>query len=366
MKWLVGVLLEMMLLSGLSVTAQGELVTVTMSAEYDIGFECPVASTLDETSTVLWVLMEPCLTPGHRLLGFKVADGTPVNSEGGDYVESLTDLEDAWITWWKNPFAFTAPDTVEIIYAEPENYDTRNLRLNLSSGETSSGDVVMDYATIEGLIPGFDQYPEETVYSLDHALAAVANISSYHIIDLTSGTEVLRIDLETETYATQLSFSADNQRIYLATYKNPDDYDDFSATLQILSLPDGDVLQSLDVPSAILTVSPDEQYATAEVGSSDSTTSTLFVVHLPSGSISEGLSLYEEPSKVMSCANRESDLSDVDFTNDGRLRLTGISWLPDSSGFVTSHSYRGIGAGGGAPCVFDHSRMRIYRVEGGG
>jgi hypothetical protein len=124
-------------------------------------------------------------------------------------------------------------------------------------------------------------------------------------------------------------------------------------------LPDGDVLNTYDVPSPFLHVSPDEKYAVAEVDNGDE----FVLVELATGGISEPVRINEGQSKVTACVNDGRDVSDVDFTTSGRLPLRDLEWLPDSSGFLSIHPYGGEGVGGGAPCFFNNSRLRSYTVQ---
>src|SRR5215216_31633 len=70
--------------------AQGDGLNLIETAEYDIGVECPVASTLDAAGTTLWVLMNNCGQRNFVLRAYNVADGSQVNED--DYADVLMSL----------------------------------------------------------------------------------------------------------------------------------------------------------------------------------------------------------------------------------------------------------------------------------
>ncbi len=63
-----------------AVVAQDQAPILTQTAEYNLGFDCPVATTLDPTGATLWVLMDNCFQSGFKLRAYNVADGTPLSS----------------------------------------------------------------------------------------------------------------------------------------------------------------------------------------------------------------------------------------------------------------------------------------------
>jgi hypothetical protein len=124
-------------------------------------------------------------------------------------------------------------------------------------------------------------------------------------------------------------------------------------------LPDDKVLNTYAVPSPFLFVSPDEKYAVAVINDD----AAFVLIELATGGVSEPVPVSEGESRVTKCINDGRDMSDVDFTTSGRLPIRDLEWLPDSSGFLTVHSYGGEAAGGGAPCFFNHSRLRSYTLQ---
>ena len=188
--------------------------------------------------------------------------------------------------------------------------------------------------------------------------------SSLHVVNVQAESEVVEIELDGSADNAFPSFSADGTALHVTRLTNPDDYDDYSATLFIYSLPDGELLSQYEVPSFIVWVSPDGKYAAAEIGSSNiGERSDLLVVELESGRVSPAQTLLEEPHKVTTCLNTGADMSDVDFMTSGMLTNSGLQWLLDSSGLLLPLSYGGEAAGGANICYFNYSRLRSYVVE---
>ena len=337
--------------------AQAASPSVTSNTEYDIGVDCPVAQTLTPDGTVLWVLIEGCFTGHSTLKAFKVADGSPIETVR-DFSADLVPLKDGYIDSFTNPMAFT-DGVISIHYSDAETYDPRTLVIGLEGKAVEP--IISDEALTE-LLRSFTEYPEATVYNADHTQAATVSATDLHVLDLVTGEDLFSLPLEPETYNAYPSFSSDGQALYVAQFDDPDDMTNYAATLYAYSLPDGDLLGSFAVPSAVLWVSPDGKYAAVENGSNDGTTSDLSVVDLVSGSVSEPFSLYEPPGRLMTCVNDGRDMSDVDFPTSGRLTLTRVNWLPDSSTFVFTRSYGGEAAGGGRPCAFNYSRLNRFEI----
>lgn len=351
------------LLAAFSLPVSAQTLTMQMTAEYDIGFACPAGSTFDPTATTLWVLMNNCGTKGYALYAFNPADGTPLNDEASSFAEALTLLDDVYLYYSNTPIAFTPDGVLNIFYNTGDDYDTFNVRVPVDPAATdTSAPTVLNLETVNQLIPGYAGYLEATVYNADHTAAVVMDTFAYHIIDLQTGAEILKLDAPDGTDITFPSFSQDGQRLYIARFNNPDDIDDYSGSLSIYGLPDGVLLQTYAVPSALLEVSPNEQYAAFIIGSSTGDGDVLGVVELATGAVSPILPVNEPPTRLLACANDGRSMRDVDFTKSGRLPIQGLNWLPDSSGFFTVNSYGGEGAGGGRLCLFNHSRLRHYSV----
>jgi hypothetical protein len=350
----------LLLLSAIPASAQ--TLDLQMSAEYDIGFDCPVSATFDPTATTLWVLMNNCGVSGFSVRGFNITDGSSVNDEASSFTDELTLLNDPYF-YSNTPIAFTPDGVLDIFYNAGDDYDTFNVRVPVDPAATPGREMtLLNLETVNNLIPGYSGYLETNAYNADHTLAVVIDTLTYHIIDLQTGEVVLAIDEPGGTDITFPSFSQDGQRLYIARFSNPDNFDDYSGTLSIYSLPDGALLQTYEVPSALLWVSPNEQYAAFTIGSSTGDGDTLGVVELATGAVSPILEINEPSSKLMACANDGRDMSDVDFTVSGRLPVQSLNWLPDSSGFLTVNSYGGEAAGGGRTCFFNYSRLRQYSV----
>ncbi|MDZ4768762.1 MAG: hypothetical protein SGJ24_06505, partial [Chloroflexota bacterium] len=201
---------------------------------------------------------------------------------------------------------------------------------------------------------------EFAVYNADHTVAAVSSDSATYIIDLSTG--ALMFDIQYEGYSGIASFSSDGSTLYMADLNNPDDYTDYSATLVSYSLPDGERGEGVPVPSFLVWVSPDGTQAVSLIGEAGD---ALAVVDLTTGEVSPPVGIFEAPQRLLNCLNRNGDLSDFNTMSRGELYVTGLKWLPDSTGFVTVNSYLGDSGPGTRLCALNFSRLREYSVESG-
>lgn len=353
MRYLVGLLVFLGLFTGIA--AQSTVPPIT-NTQYEIGFDCPAAQALSSDGMTLWVLMEGCLSRVSKLQAFNVADGTPIETGNSDtFSSALAVLSGHYVDDSTNPMALLEDDTVlSLYYIDAETYAPRNVLLSLSDGEILPP--TLDDEDRNALFLTATEYPETTVYNYDHTQAAVIGAEFLTVFDLPTSEVIFSLPLEDEFNAYP-SFSKDGTVLYVGQFDNVEDMNNYASTLSIYSLPDGELLSSYSVPSAFLSVSPDQRYATAEIGSNDGTSSDIFIVDLDSGASTDPIALYEPSRKLMACANDGRNMSDVDFTVSGILSLSGLDWLPDSSGFVYTRSYGGEGAGGGLPCAFNTSRL---------
>ena len=346
------------LASVLPAAAQASIPNVTPTAEYDIGFDCPVAQALSPDGALLWVLMQGCFSRAYSLQAFSVADGAPV-TPATDYAAALEPLRAGYVDSFTHPLAFTPDGALSIRYTDGETFQPRSLILALA-GEAAAPPLTDD--ALAELLAGYTEYPESTVYSADHTQAAVVGVTDVTVLDLTTGAVRFALPTGPAEYNAFPSFSADGQTLYLAQLDAPDDMEDYSATLTAYRLSDGAPLGSYAVPSPFAAVSPDGRYAALRLGANDGTSDDLYVADLVSGGLAGPFALYEPPAHALTCVNDGRDISDVDFTVTGRLSLVSVDWLPDSSAFVFTRSSGGEGAGGGRPCAFNYSRLNRYDV----
>lgn len=344
-------------------TAQGNGPGLVEVAELDIGLDCPVTAALDPSGATLWVLMDNCFQRGYSLRAFHASDGTPVSV--GDYADALASLDGIYIDLFITPMGFTPAGDLSIRASDPETHESIHLLIPLASG----GEAVMQRsATYDALLATYSAYPEFSVYSPDHTRAVTAGETSFHVIDVGTETAIAEIPVEGGTDYALASFSADSARLYVTRFNNPDDLSDISSTLLIYSLPGGALLRQAQAPSSALWVSPDEAYAAVQMFSNNiGERSDLAVLDLASGLVSSASSLLDPPAPVTTCLNTGADVSDLGYMTSGYLSLASVHWLPDSSGLVLSLSYRGEGAGSATrTCIFNHSRLRLYRIEDAG
>ncbi|MBK9124663.1 MAG: hypothetical protein IPM16_16305 [Chloroflexi bacterium] len=348
-----------LLVFSLPVYAQNSAPTLTSDAEYDIGFDCPVSAALSPDGQSLWVLMDNCGGYRYSLRAFNVSDGAPLDV--GDFSAELEPLELGYVDSFVVPLAFISDTVLSVRYSDSETYDLRSLQVDISGGAAPVSPFLADQARTD-LVRSVTEYAEYAVNSPDHSLVVAASDTAFHIFDLRGGAEILTIDSDLASFGAYAWFSDDAATVYIATLDEPDNFDNFNATLVAYSLPDGAITAEYAVPSPFLTVSPDGRYAVAQAGSADGEESTLWVVDLRSGTSSEVLSMYEDPKPATRCLNRQSDLSDVNFRISGKLSVSSVTWFPDSTRFLVTRSYGGEGVGGGLPCYLNYSRLNAFSV----
>lgn len=343
-------------IGGISVAQDGSP-GLTQTAEYDIGTDCPAAITLDPTGESLYLLMNKCGQAGYYLLALNVAEGyrLPVD----DYAEGLSVLNDVYIDFFINPFAFTPDGDLSIRYNDLETYGSFNVIIPLASG----GEVtVRSSESYDALLAEYSDYPEFSVYSPDHTRVAAIAASSVQVIDVASETEIVSIPLDTSDYV-QVGFSPDSAVLQVVDLNNPDDMSDMSATLSLYGLPDGELIGRYAVPSNAVWLSPDRTQAALQFYSNDiGERSELAIVDLESGLVSAAANLLDQPGPVTFCVNDGRSVSDLDMRKSGYLTLTGLHWLPNHAGLVLSLSYGGEGSGPRF-CAFNYSRIRTYQVD---
>ncbi|MEQ8675558.1 MAG: hypothetical protein RLP44_29100 [Aggregatilineales bacterium] len=353
------VLLLVMGLLGMSIVSAQEDATVTLiqTAEYDIGLDCPVSSTLDPSGTTLWVLMNTCGQRGYSLKAINVADGTQVNEN--DYADALTILNGVYVDLFITPIGFTPTGDISIRYNDPDTYESFNVIVPLAS----DGEVTAQASeTYSALLAQYSEYPEYSVYSSDHTQVVASGVTGIYVVDVQSESEIAEIPIEGGGDSVLASFSADGTHLHVIQF-NVEDFDDPATTLFIYDLADGAVLGQYAMPSSAVWVSPDESYAAVQLYSNDiGDLSELIVVDLETGAKSDASNLLEAPFPATTCLNSGNDIRDLNHTVSGYLNLTSLKWLPDSSGIVLTLSYGGEALSGGSLCILNYSRLRTYTV----
>ena len=344
--------------------AQGNGLNLIQTAEYDIGFDCPVASTLDPTGTTLWVLMNSCGQSRFALRAYNVADGLLVNED--DYAGVLMGLADpdVYVDPFIIPLAFTPEGDLSIRYTNIQTYQSFNLLIPLASGGEAT---TQTSAAYDAFLAEYSDYPDFSVYSPDHTRVVASDGTSFHVLDVQTQTEMVEISIEDGTDYASALFSADGKRLEVTRSNNPDDPNDHASILLIYNLPDGVLLQQYQVPSSAVWVSPDGRYAVVNLYSDNiGDLNELVVIELETGVTSPASNLDEDPAPVLTCLDNGHDVSDIGYMTDGRFSFPDLHWLADSSGLVLPLSYGGDMAVMGSICIFNYSRLRTYKVETAG
>lgn len=341
---------------GFDAAAQTGSLNVTLTSEEDIGFDCPITATLNPAGTTLWVLMYNCFDKDFYLRAFSASSGAVVNDDDHNFAAALAGLEEGGTAAFYASLGFTPDGEISVNYTD-ENFVPANVSVPAGAEGTASTEGVTSDA-VGSLIASYAEYPETAVYNGDHTRAIATSENSFHVLDLQTGTEILEIEMPDGTDGSLPSFSTDGQQMYITQLHNPDDMTATASDLYIYSLPDGELLNSYEVLSPFVWISPNGQYAALWMSDEE-----LAVVELAENNYSQPIQMWEEPRRLITCLNNGWDMSDVDLTVSGRLALMDVDWLPDSSGFITLNSYLGEGiTGDGGNCLFNTSRLRRYAV----
>ena len=345
---LVIVLFQVILIHG-----QGESLGLVLSTEVNIGFDCPISATSD--GSTVWVLADNCGGFPQMLHAYDLQTGEnlrdiPIRLEGVDGIMLFVDNA-------TNPLALTPDGQIEILVSD---YDISEFRRYLVDMDT--GNVSMDPdadAQLNDLLTQFSPDPVfQVTFSPDHRYAVASDDVAMHLLDLSTGEALFSVDVAYGFAA----FSPDAQYLYISVLDEPDNYDVSDATTTVYSVPDGEAIQSLAVPSFILYPSPDGQYLAFQTAPGEIGTEEIGFVDVATGRISPLLKISVGPGRALVCANTGRDLSDVDFLISGYLSLRAAYWLPDMSGFVTFNAYDGNATNTG--CIFEYSRWRQYSIAG--
>lgn len=350
-RW-IGLLLGVLFVFSGGMLAQSDAPQIALVEEHDIGFRCPVAALIEPETTVLWVLMNSCFSANYSLHAYDLFTREPLREP-----LALPEIDgDRYFVegYFANPLAFSASGDLLVTASDVDTYYLTTFTVDLETGSVTT-DAQADSA-LNALLSQFGEYLELTFFSHDRAYALAFDEGGTDVVDLAD--ESLLFTVEGQAVGT--AFSADNQRLYVSLLDEPDNYENYDTTLNTYSLPGGELINSLPLRVSGVYPSPDERYLVYQPNDGE-----MSVIDLETGISSPTITIDEGQSRVLTCLNTGSDVSDVDFTRDGRFPIMGLQWLPDSTGFITANTYGGDGAGGGVGCIFDYSRLRVYSLSGG-
>jgi len=341
----------------LPIRAQDSNLSLTQTAEYDIGFDCPVNSVLDATGEMIWVLMDNCFGFGYKIHAYDISTGEQINTN--DYIDELTMLDGVYIDVFSKPLGLTPDGHLSIRYNDPETYESINILIPI----TSDGEVTtVKKASYDELLASYSEYPDFSIYSSDHTKVIAIGTTSFYVIDVQTETEIAEFPVEDTTDSATAMFSVNGENLYIIHYNSEDD---ITSTLFIYNISTGSLLGEYQVPSSAIWVSPDEAYVAANIFSFNvGDVNELVILDLETGLTSNAVNLDEDPAPVTKCLNSGNDMSDVDFMTTGRFSFSELYWSSDSSSITIPLSYGGEAAGGsGTTCIFNYSRLNTYNFE---
>ncbi len=356
-RWIVVLVVGMIL--PLWISAQGDTLTLTLTSEESIAFECLTTTTQQPSTSIVWVLFNNCLFGGVRtrlslrpydLLTRQALTEAPLAISGID--NSLYDI-DRFVT----ALAFTPEGDFIILASDNNTSGFTSFKVNLTSGEVTLG--AEGDERLNALLFQFSEYPiYEAVFSADHRYAAIKGEEKLSVIEV--ATEELLFEVQADfPFAV---FSPNSDKVYVTVLDNPDDFTVNNSTLTIYETASGEVLRSLSFPSFVTYPSPDGRYIGFQTVTSDGLNEELGIVETETGRISTLLPISEPPSAALACANTGRSLTDFNYQKTGTFNINGWHWLPDASGFITVNTHDGTLPG--RDCLMDSSRLRQYTISG--
>jgi len=341
------------------------------TAEYDIGFKCPVTSTLDPSGTQIWFLMDDCRSWFYAIAVYNIADGSLVDMP--DYATELEplnlydeeEISQRWVYAITNPMAFTPEGDLSIRYTSFNYEEDIETNYTLIIPIASGGDAILqENPTLhEKLLQYNEFYSNAAVYNHDHTQIALWSDSSVYVIDVASESEIVEIEAEGDEYTTYLSFGDDNatlRAIHLNVSDPANLAQDPTANLSIFSLPDGELLNQYDLPSYLAWVNADASMAAFTVFDDAGNDTGLAIMDLATGEMSQPLDMNEAPVSITKCLNTGQSTTDYNYVSKGEFWSPELHWLEDNSTLVGGFSFGGDGFN---DCYFNYSRLRIFSVN---
>jgi len=330
--------------------AQAQDAGLTLISEVDIGTDCPVSSAIQPETEVMWVLMDNCGGYRYYLQAYD-RSGTALDQPTIPVDDIDGDLYDVFS--FGETVAFTPDGMLQIMAVQKDEDEFTRFQVDMASGTVTSDEA----EDINAVLRQYSEFPAfATTFNNDHTRAVVGDDAPMKIVDLSSGEALFEVDLPGSLFV----FSEDGQRLYVNAPVEPENYENFDSTLFVYSLPDGAVIQTLNLPLSTPFPSADGRFIAIEIASPEAGNEQLAVVNGETGAISAALPISVPSTKAMTCYNTGQNISDLDFTASGRLSIRGLVWLPDNAGFLTFDAYDGTQTNTG--CIFEYSRLRQYRV----
>lgn len=346
--------------------AQSGELGLALTAEDNIGFDCPISVAIDPSGTA-WVLFDGCYESNFYMLSFGAGGGEATSDEGThdeahNFSAVLAALEGGTNGSGGMTDLSFAPDGTFIIHYLDPNFSPLTMTIPAESDGSSSTEATINDANAT-LLMDYTPFPEGAAYNADGTQAVAINEDSLHVVDLQSGTEVVALDIPGGNFNAMPQFSADGTQLYVTQLNNINDGTAMASTLHVYNLPDGELVGSYDLPSFLAWVSPNGEMVAMALPNHDNTQEDLFVLELATGNLSNIMEVFEEPHQVNTCLNNGDDVSDLDYMSSGQLPINDLAWLPDSSGFVTVNSHFMEAAGNATYiCNLQYSRLRHYTV----
>ncbi|MBZ0318433.1 MAG: hypothetical protein K8L91_18620 [Anaerolineae bacterium] len=341
--------------------AQSGELGLALTAEDNIGFDCPISVAIDPSGTA-WVLMDNCFEDDFTLLTFGAGGGEATNDEAHNFSSVLTALAEGTNGSGGMTDLSFAPDGTFIIHYMDANFSPMTMTIPAGSDGSSSTEATSSDANAV-ILMDYTPFPEGAAYNADGTQAVAINEDSLHVVDLQSGTEIVALDIPGGNFNAMPQFSADGTQLYVTQLNNINDGTAMTSTLHVYDLPGGELVASYDLPSFLAWVSPNGEMVAMALPNHDNTQEDLFVLELATGNLSNIMEVFEEPHQVTTCLNNGDDVSDLDYMSSGHLPINDLAWLPDSSGFVTVNSHFGEAAGNATyTCNLQYSRLRHYAV----
>ncbi len=164
-RWMVIIGLCCVLLQGVFAFAQDSGLDFSLTAEHDIGFDCPVSTAIQPGTDVLWVLMDNCGGYHFSLHAYDLKSGEPLSQE--PVIVDTIDGDVYEVDSWGNPLIFVDDHMLHLIAMDnTTDYGYAGFMIDLATGKATP--TPEDDTRINDLLKGFGGYTLSMVYSHDH------------------------------------------------------------------------------------------------------------------------------------------------------------------------------------------------------
>ncbi len=347
--WVISLLLALIVIGA---QAQENAPTLTLIQDVVMGFDTPIAMTLQPDAEAVWVVFSDDARIHYSLRSFSTSTGEPLD-------DPLSLFEDPGGGLFSTPFSSSLalmPNGMLRLVLHALDHPVTYI-INPETGE-STVDPEAD-AEVIALFSRYTSVLGSAVFSSDQGFAAVSDADTVTVFDMQVGWRIFRLHLAA------LSKGFSSHRVWLYALVAPE-AGSTESSLQIYTIPGGELLRSIPTQAGgRIFPGYDGRYVGFNAASGAGSESILGVIDSETGAISNLFSEAMPPFTLDDCTAVEGDTDTSLDVITGWHQISDVVWLPDGVTFVAVSAYIGQGAAEGqeAGCEFTANRLRIYRVN---